>query len=114
MFLSWYNDIPTQHARPICLAFNVSFDKRMLDNFGIKLRWGRCLSEITHIITKDAGAIFLNKINVPKVPNLEEACSFFELTYPENAHRAIIDAEVTAQIAILIASKAPQYIIKAS
>ena len=112
MFLSWYNDIPTQYDRPLCLAFNVSFDKRMLDNFGLRLRWGRCLSDITHLITKDAGAIFLNKAYIPKTPNLEEACSFFELTYPENAHRAIADAEVTAQIAILIASKAPQYLIK--
>ena len=115
MFWEWYNDIPTHSKdRPLCLAFNVSFDKRMMDNFGIKLPWGRCLSNITHMIAKDAGAVFLNKANVPKVPNLEEACSFFELTYPENAHRAIADAEVTAQIAVLIAAKAPQYLIKHS
>ena len=112
MFWSWYNDIPAQNDRPLCLAFNVSFDKRMMDNFGIKLPWGRCLSNITHIIAKDAGAVFLNRNNVPKVPNLEEACSFFELEYPENAHRALADAEVTAQIAILIAQKAPQYLTK--
>ena len=114
IFWSWYNDIPTQHDRPLCLAYNVSFDKRMMDNFGVKLPWGRCLSDITHMIAKDAGAVFLNKVNKPKVPNLEEACSFFELTYPENAHRAIADAEVTAQIAFLIASKAPQYLTKFS
>ena len=112
MFWSWYNEIPVQNDRPLCLAYNVSFDKRMMDNFGIKLPWGRCLSDITHMIAKDAGAVFLNKANVPKVPNLEEACSFFELTYPENAHRALADAEVTAQIAMLIASKAPQYLTK--
>jgi DNA polymerase III epsilon subunit-like protein len=114
MFWSWYNEIPIQNDRPLCLAYNVSFDKRMMDNFGIKLPWGRCLSNITHMIAKDAGAVFLNKVNVPKVPNLEEACSFFELIYPEDAHRALADAEVTAQIAVLIAAKAPQYLTKYS
>ncbi|MBM75351.1 MAG: hypothetical protein CMK59_08110 [Proteobacteria bacterium] len=106
-FSSWYNSIPYRIAPPRTLAYNVQFDKRMLDQLGVQLNWGRCLKTLTHKITKDAGVIFYGPSGKAKPPNLKEACSFFEIPYPENAHRALADTEVTAQIALKIAHNFP-------
>ena len=106
-FNNWYTAIPYRIAPPRVLAYNVQFDKRMMDQLGIKLSWGKCLKTLTHKITKNAGVLFYGPSGKVKAPNLKEACTFFELPYPENAHRALADTEVTAQIALKIAQNFP-------
>jgi DNA polymerase III epsilon subunit-like protein len=40
-----------------------------------------------------------------KAPSLQEACLFFDINYPDNAHRALIDAKITAKVAIKASQK---------
>ena len=99
-FDSWIREIPTQKGEVICTAFNQSFDKRMLDNYNFSLHWGMCSRTASNRCMKKAQMQPKNKNGRNRAPSLEEACAFFEIPYPKNAHRALADAEVTAKVAI--------------
>lgn len=97
-FMQWWNQLQQLgHIR--CVAFNAGFDKRMMEQSGIHLNWGKCLLAMTHDIMKANNHILYSESGRKKRPSLEESCAFFGLEYPENAHRALEDAKVTAQVA---------------
>ena len=99
-FDAWLRQIPTKDGEVVCTAFNSSFDKRMLENHNFSLNWGLCVRTATNRCMKKSNQQPKNKNGRNRAPSLQEACSFFQLPYPENAHRALADAEVTAQVAI--------------
>ncbi len=96
----WLHQIPTIYGNVICTAFNAAFDKRMLENMGVHLRWGRCIRTMTNEVMREANAQPKNKRGHNRSPSLQEACAFFSVDYPEDAHRALADAEATAKVAI--------------
>lgn len=99
-FDSWVRKIPTNDGEVICTAFNQSFDKRMLDNYNFSLNWGMCVRTASNRCMKQVKQQPKNKNGRNRAPSLEEACDFFQIPYPKNAHRALADAEVTAKVAI--------------
>ena len=99
-FAQWAERIPTRNGPVMCTAFNVAFDKRMLEKMGIHLRWGDCIRTLTNNLMKRTGQQPTNVKGKAKAPSLEEACSFFSIPYPHNSHRALIDAKVSAKVAI--------------
>lgn len=96
-FQNWLEKIPSQ--RKTCLAFNVKFDKKRLEEAGFHLSWGKCILEMSKEVMNAKGHIVVDKNGNKKQPSLKDACQFFGVTYPENAHRALEDAIATAQIA---------------
>jgi len=104
-FISWWNAIPQENGIK-AVAFNQSFDSRRLNEIGIQLPWGECLMKMTKYIMTQQGKQPLNKNGHRKSSvSLKEACGFFGLEYPENAHRALEDCRATA----LVACKAIQF-----
>ena len=99
-FDAWLRQIPTEDGEVVCTAFNSSFDKRMLENHNFSLNWGLCVRTATNRCMKTRNQQPKNKNGKNRAPSLQEACSFFQIPYPENAHRALADAEVTAKVAI--------------
>ena len=99
-FDAWLRAIPTKSAEVVSTAFNAPFDKRVLDRYGFSLNWGTCVRKMSNECMKAANNQPLNKNGVRRAPSLEEACIFFNISYPQNAHRALIDAEVTAKVAL--------------
>lgn len=103
-FIEWWQQLPHQeHIK--ALAFNASFDRRMLtESAGIHLPWGKCLMEMTKEVMAHNGYMLLkeNGKKKPK-PSLQDACHYFGLEYPENAHRALEDARITSELAIKLA-----------
>ena len=101
-FINWWQALPNQESLK-AIAFNTRFDKRMLENSGIHLPFGKCLMDMTKDLMKHQGTILLNKNGQRKAkPSLEDACDFFGLEYTENAHRALEDARMTALVAIKV------------
>lgn len=100
-FISWWNAIPQDHNHEIkAVAFNQAFDSRRLTEIGIQLPWGECLMKMTKYIMTQQGQPPLNKNGQRKsTVSLKEACGFFGLEYPENAHRALEDCRATALVA---------------
>lgn len=96
-FQDWINQCPSE--KKLCLAFNVKFDKRRLEHAGIHLNWGKCVLEMSREIMKAKNHAVLDKNGRRKAPSLKDSCEFFGVPYPENAHRALEDALVTAHIA---------------
>ena len=99
-FEQWLNAIPTTQGEVICTAFNSAFDRRMLDNHHFSLRWGKCIRSMSNECMKAKQQQVKDKDGKNRAPSLQEACKFFSITYPEDAHRALADAEVTAMVAI--------------
>ena len=99
-FEGWLRAIPTTQGEVICTAFNSAFDRRMLDNHHFSLRWGKCIRSMSNECMKAQNQQPKDKDGKNRAPSLQEACAFFDIPYPENAHRALADAEVTAQVAI--------------
>jgi len=99
-FDSWLRRIPTKSAEVISTAFNAPFDKRILDLHGFSLNWGICVRKMSNICMKAKEQQPLNSKGVRRAPSLAEACQFFNIPYPSDAHRALVDAEVTAKVAI--------------
>ena len=99
-FDSWLRSIPCRNGEVISTAFNSSFDKRMLENHGFSLQWGMCIRSMTNKCMKAQNRQPKTANGRNKAPSLEEACNFFDIPYPCNAHRALVDAEVTAKVAI--------------
>ena len=99
-FDRWLRAIPTRHGEVVCTAFNSSFDRRMLDNHHFSLRWGACIRTLSNKCMKVKNQQPKDKDGKNRAPSLEEACIFFSIPYPQNAHRALADAEVTALVAL--------------
>ena len=99
-FDSWLRQIPAKDGEVVCTAFNSSFDKRMLENHNFSLNWGLCVRTATNRCMKKINQQPKNKNGNNRAPSLQEACAFFQIPYPKNAHRALADAEVTAKVAI--------------
>lgn len=99
-FDSWLRSIPCRNGEVISTAFNNTFDKRMLENHGFSLQWGMCIRSMTNKCMKAQNKQPKNAKGNNKAPSLEEACNYFQIPYPHNAHRALVDAEVTAKVAI--------------
>ena len=99
-FTQWIERIPTSNGPVMCTAFNVPFDKRMLEKMGIHLRWGECIRTMTNNLMKKTGQQPRDVKGKAKAPSLEEACAYFSIPYPHDAHRALSDAKVSAQVAI--------------
>ena len=76
--------------------------KRMLENHGIFLRWGQCAKQRSYQIMKANHAAPRNKNGGLKQPNLAEACNYFDVPLPDNAHRALDDARATAHLVCAI------------
>ena len=72
----------------------------MLSTLGIHLRWGTCIRTMTNQVMKAQGKQPRNVNGRPRAPSLKEACAFFDIHYPEDGHRALVDAEITAKVAI--------------
>lgn len=104
-FVQWINSIPCKSGAPINIAFNAPFDKRMLENHGIYLRWGQCAKQRSYQIMKANNAAPRNKNGGLKQPNLTEACHYFGVPLPQNAHRALDDARATAHLVCAIHSQ---------
>ena len=101
-FVQWMNAIPTPSGSPMNIAFNAPFDKRMLENHGMFLRWGQCAKQRSYQIMKANNAAPRNKNGGLKQPNLTEACNYFGVALPKNAHRALDDARATAHLVCAI------------
>ena len=99
-FDAWLRAIPTKDGEVVCTAFNSSFDKRMLENHNFSLNWGLCVRTASNRCMRKMNQQPKNKNGKNRAPSLEEACNFFQIPYPKNAHRALADAEVTAKVAI--------------
>ena len=99
-FDAWLRAIPTKSAEVISTAFNAPFDKRILDRHGFSLNWGTCVRKMSNQCMKAQNKQPLNIKGVRRAPSLEEACVFFQIPYPKDAHRALADAEVTAKVAL--------------
>ena len=98
-FISWWNGIPKEKGC-LALAFNLKFDRMQMNSIGINLPWGECLMLMTKQVMTHHNHILLNKNGQKKgQASLKDACEFLGLTYPENAHRALEDARVTALVA---------------
>ena len=101
-FINWWQALPNQESLK-AVAFNTRFDKRMLENAGIHLPFGKCLMDMTKDLMKHQGYTLLNKNgNKKSKPSLEDACVFFGLEYTDNAHRALEDARMTALVVIKV------------
>jgi len=101
LFMDWVSSIPCSSS-PVCIAFNTRFDKRMLERSGIHLSWGYCLLEMTKELMTSKHYVLRGVKGRVKAPSLKDACQFFGVEYPENAHRALEDARVSALIATKI------------
>ena len=99
-FDAWLRVIPSKQEEVICTAFNLSFDKRMLENHNFSLNWGLCVRTATNRCMKKVNRQPKNKNGKNRAPSLQEACEFFHIPYPKDAHRALADATVTAKVAI--------------
>ena len=99
-FVEWWQKIPSQEYIK-ALAYNAPFDRRMMiHSAGIHVPWGRCLMEMTKDVMLHNGYVLLNSDGTKKTkPSLQDACDYFGLEHPENAHRALEDARATAQLA---------------
>ena len=101
-FVDWWNALPKEHGIT-AVAFNQRFDSRRLNEVGINLPWGKCLMEMTKQVMIKHGQTPVTSSGRRKGQvSLKEACSFLGLEYPENAHRALEDCRVTAQVACKI------------
>ncbi len=111
-FITWWQALPNQESLK-AVAFNTRFDKRMLENAGIHLPFGKCLMDMTKELMTTQGYILRNKNGHKKSkPSLEDACTFFGLEYTENAHRALEDARMTASVAIKVSQYYQQLLMK--
>ena len=99
-FDAWLHEIPTLNGEVISTAFNSAFDKRVLEKRGFSLNWGMCIRTMTNNCMKAQQKQPKDINGKNKAPTLEEACHFFQIPYPKNAHRALADAEVSAKVAI--------------
>ena len=101
-FVDWWNALPkTQGITAV--AFNQRFDSRRLNEIGINLPWGKCLMEMTKQVMINRGQTPVTSSGRRKGQvSLKEACEFLGLEYPENAHRALEDCRITAQVACKI------------
>ena len=101
-FVDWWNAIPKETGIT-AVAFNQRFDSRRLNEIGIHLPWGKCLMEMTkQVMVKHGQTPMTNSGRRKGQVSLKEACSFLGLEYPENAHRALEDCRITAQVACKI------------
>ena len=101
-FVDWWNALPKEQGIT-AVAFNQRFDSRRLNEIGIYLPWGKCLMEMTKQVMIQQGQIPVTETGRRKSQvSLHEACQFLGLEYPENAHRALEDCRVTAQVACKI------------
>ena len=97
-FREWFSLL--EHIAPNiqCVAYNAPFDKRFLDKAEIYLPWGKCLLQQTNAVMKKHNYELRTDTGRKKSPSLQDACAFLHLPYPENAHRALIDARVAGQV----------------
>ena len=101
-FVDWWNALPKEQGIT-AVAFNQRFDSRRLNEFGIYLPWGKCLMEMTKKVMIQQGQTPVTEDGRRKSQvSLQEACQFLGLEYPENAHRALEDCRITAQVACKI------------
>lgn len=101
-FVDWWNAIPKDQGIT-AVAFNQRFDSRRLSEIGIYLPWGKCLMEMTKQVMVQQGLTPITQTGRRKGQvSLHEACQFLGLEYPENAHRALEDCRITAQVACKI------------
>lgn len=101
-FIRWVNDIPTHSAHPKALAFNAPFDKRILEGQGVFLNWGQCVKQYSYRRMKQQNAAPRNKNGHLKQPKLSEACAYFGVPLPKNAHRALDDTRATAKLVCVL------------
>lgn len=98
-FVDWWNALP-KGMGITAVAFNQRFDSRRLNEIGIHLPWGKCLMEMTKQVMIKHGQTPMTSAGRRKSQvSLREACNFLGLEYPENAHRALEDCRITAQVA---------------
>ena len=101
-FVDWWNALPKEQGIT-AVAFNQRFDSRRLNEFGIYLPWGKCLMDMTKKVMVKQGQTPVTETGRRKSQvSLQEACQFLGLEYPENAHRALEDCRITAQVACKI------------
>lgn len=102
-FARWWNALPKTNGIT-AVAFNQRFDSRRLNEIGINLPWGKCLMDMTKQVMIQQGQTPMTANGRRKGQvSLKEACEFLGLQYPENAHRALEDCRITAQVACKIA-----------
>ena len=97
-FQDW---IDGQDPQAMWTAFNVAFDRQMLERVGLRgSRWAPCIMEKVKPIMGEAGHLpWYNKYHDYKMPRLSEAAAFFEVPQQEPAHRALADARTAGLIA---------------
>ena len=101
-FVDWWNALP-KGMGITAVAFNQRFDSRRLNEIGIHLPWGKCLMEMTkQVMIKHGQTPTTSDGRRKSQVSLKEACNFLGLEYPENAHRALEDCRITAQVACKI------------
>ena len=92
-------------VRPKALAYNAAFDKKLLERMGIfcehlGIEWGECLFTMTQQLLNHRGVFFRSAEGRRKKPSLSNACRYFDIPQPVNAHRALDDAIATANLAL--------------
>lgn len=90
-FLAWLSS----HGLPKVTAFNVGFDRPMLEKMGLQVEWGPCVMLAAHKV--------MGSYNWPK---LSAAAEHFNVPVEGDAHRALTDARTAARIVVAIQSKA--------
>jgi len=94
-FRHWWDG----HGRPEVTAFNVAFDRLMLERMGIRPpNWGPCVMLEAQPIMGEAGALKQWGNGSYKWPRLVEAVEFFGLEQFGPAHRALADARTAAAV----------------
>jgi len=102
-FIAWLKSTAILYPTVQITAFNVAFDRVMLERVGIttKIPWAPCVMETakTVMVKSDRNPLPWNDyFQDYKIPKLTEAAAFFNVTPHEPAHRAIGYARTTAAI----------------
>lgn len=89
-----------------CTAFNVGFDRPMMERMGVKppwiKGWATCIMLRATKVMGEAGALPKWPNGTPKWAKLEEAAAYFGVPVVGDAHRALTDARTAAGVAISI------------
>ena len=91
-------------------AYNVAFDRPMVERMGVRSRWASCVMERAMADMGPAGVLRASDPRHPRYspdrpwlwPSLKAAAEFYSVAQTEPAHRALSDARTAAQIACMI------------
>lgn len=109
-FAAWLDGEGFGARSPWTTAFNIGFDRQMLERSGFVLPWANCIMLRAQELMGPAGALQPAPERIAtrgqrwKWPSLAEAARFFDVNQAAmgDAHRALTDARVAAHIAVAI------------